>query len=96
MSDTLVSLVETLVRHASVAHRGRLGYALHTVAVCCSVLQCVAVRCSVLQCVAVCCSVLQCVAVCCSVLLCVTLLRARKTSVLVIEADSGMYCRELQ
>ena len=45
--------------------------AFHSVAVCCSVLQCVAVCRSVLQCIAVCCSVLQCVAVCCSVLQCV-------------------------
>jgi len=41
---------------------------LHSIAVCCSVLQCEAVYCSVLHCVAVGCIVLQCVAVRCSVL----------------------------
>jgi len=40
----------------------------HTVAMCCSVLQCVAVRCNVLLCVAMCCCALQCVAVRCNVL----------------------------
>jgi len=41
---------------------------LHSIALCCSVLQCEAVYCSVLHCVAVGCIVLQCVAVRCSVL----------------------------
>ena len=48
--------------HRPHSHSDRSTQIVHSVAVCCSVLQCVAVCCSRLQCVAVCCSGLQCVA----------------------------------